>query len=176
MLSEKELKDKGEEIAQAAIDVGVAFNQLKMLYKLAKTKPVPFLEAFVKRQMARNVVGFDSFGPVILELLEECTENKMTIQKILIYANMLYQYIERKDIMELKQEIEPVIRRIVERFGYRGVKILERNRGDVEFRVNLMAFHGNPARLASGISCELKKIPAVSKLRFYVWIEKTEKR
>jgi len=173
MMNEKDLKEKGEELAKMAVEGGLGSKQLKTLYKLAKTKPVPFIEAFVKRQIGRNVDGFDSFGQAMLELLSECTDDKSSLQKILMYANMLYQYTERQATMGLKEEVEQVVKPIVEEFGYRGVEISE-NRGIAEFRVKLARFRGNPAMLSSEIARELReKVPAVSKLRFRVWIERT---
>jgi len=172
MMNEKDLKEKGEELAKIAVEGGLGSKQLKTMYKLAKRKPVPFIEVFVKSKIGRNVVGFDSFGPAMLELLSECADDKPSLQKILMYANMLYQYIERQATMGLKEEIEPVVKQLVEGFGYRCVEILEN--GGTEFRVKLARFRGNPAMLASEITRELReKVPAVSKLRFRVWIERT---
>jgi hypothetical protein len=171
VLNEKDLKEKGEELAKVAVEVGLGFRQLKTLYKLAKTKPVPFIEAFVKRQMARHVVGFDSFGPTVLELLVGCADDKPALQKILMYATMLHQYIESQAKMKLKEDIEPIVKRRVEGFGYSGIEISEK--GGTEFKIKLVRFRGNPAILASEIASELRKeVPAVSKLRFRVWIER----
>ena len=173
MKKEKDLKEKGETLAKIAVDGGLGSKQLTTLYKLTKTKPVPFIEVFIKRQMGRNVEGFDSFGPAVLELLGECADDKASLQKTLMYANMLYPYFEKQATMGLKEKIEPIVKQIVEGFGYRGVEISER-RGLTEFRVKLARFRGDPVRLASEISREIReKVPGVSKLRFRVWIERT---
>lgn len=167
------MKEKGETLAKIAVEGGVGSKQLTTIYKLAKTRPVPFIEAFIKRQMGRDVEGFDSFGPPVLELLGECADDKASLQKVLMYANMLYPYAEKQATMGIKEEIEPIVKQIVEGFGYRGVEISER-RGLSELRVKLARFRGNPATLASEIARELReKVPGVSKLRFRVWIERT---
>jgi len=172
MRREKDLKEKGEELAKIAVEWGLGYKQLKTLYKLAKTKPVPFIEVFIKRQMGRNVDGFNSFGQPMLELLSEYADDKSSLQKILMYANMLYQYIERQATMGMKEEIEPIVKQIVEEFGYHGLEISE-SRGQLEFRVKLARFRGNPAMLASDIEREIReKVPRISKLRFRVWIER----
>jgi hypothetical protein len=173
MKKEKDLKEKGETLAKVAVEGGLGSKQLTTLYKLAKTKPVPFIEVFVKRQMGRNVEGFNSFGPPMLELLSECANDKASLQKTLMYANMLYPYFEKQATMGIKEEIEPIVKQIVEGFGYRGLEISER-RGITEFSVNLARFRGDPAMLASKIRREIgEKAPRVSKLRFRVWIDRT---
>ena len=173
MMKEKDLKEKGETLAKIAVEGGLGYKQLTTLYKLAKTKPVSFIEAFIKRQMGRNVAGFDSFGPAALELLSKCADDKASLRKTLMYANMLHPYFERQATMGMKEEIEPIVKQIVERFGYRGVEISER-RGLSEFRVKLARFRGDPAALATRIAREIReKVPRVSKHRFRVWIERT---
>lgn len=175
MMKEKDLKEKGETLAKKAVEGGLGSKQLKTLYKLAKTKPVPFIEVFIKRQMGRDVEGFDSFGPPMLESVAECADDKASLQKTLMYANMLYPYFEKQATMGMKEEIEPIVKQIVEEFGYRGVEISER-RGLLEFRVKLTRFRGDPATLAPKIAREIReKVPRVSKLRFRVWIEKLER-
>ena len=173
MMKEKDLKEKGEKLAKIAVEHGVGSKQLTTLNKLVKTKPLPFVEVFTKRQMGRDVEGFDSFGPAMLELLSECADDKASLQKILMYANMLYPFAEKQATMGMKEEIEPIVKQIVEEFGYRGVEISE-SRGRSEFRVKLARFRGDPATLASRIAREIReKVPRVSKLRFRVWIERT---
>ena len=172
MMKEKEIKEKGEELGKTAVDDSLGSKQLKTLYKLAKTKPMPFIEVFIKRQMGRNVEGFVSFGPRLLDVLSECEDNKTAFQKILMYANMLHPYFEKQAVTGAKDEIEPVVRQVTEKFGYRGLEIQER-RGQKEFIVKLVGFQGDPARLAREIAGQLKeKVPRVSKLRFRVWIER----
>ncbi len=173
LMKEKDLKEKGEDLAKIAVEDGLGSKQLNTLYKLAKTKPVPFIEAFIMKQMGRDVEGFDSFGPPALELLGECADDKASLQKTLMYANMVYPYFERQAAMGMKDEVEPIVKQIVEGFGYRGLEVSE-DRGRLEFRVKLARFHGDPARLASKIAREIReKVPRVSKLRFRVWIERT---
>ena len=173
MMKEEDLKEKGETLAKIAVDSGVGSKQLTTIYKLAKTRSLPFIEVFIKRQMGRDVQGFDSLGPPVLELLSECADDKASLQKALMYANMLYPYAEKQATLGIKEEIEPIVKQIVEGFGYRGLEISE-SRGRSEFRVKLARFHGDPGRLSSELARELRdKIPAVSKLRFRVWIERT---
>lgn len=171
-MKEKDTKEKGEELAKIAVESSLGSKQLKTLYKLAKTKPMPFIEVFIKRQIGRNVEGFESFGPPILQVLKECADDKVALQKVLMYANMLYPYFEKQAVTGIKEEIEPIVKQVVERFGYRGLEISER-RGRPEFRVKLARFHGDPAKMARKIERELReKVPKVSKLRFRVWIER----
>lgn len=173
MAKEKNVKESGEKLAKIAVKSGVGSKQLRTLYKLAKTKPSPFIEAFIQRQIGRGVEGFEAFGPLGLELLSECADDKAGFQKILMYANMVYPYIEKQATMGMKAEIEPIIKRRVEQFGYQGLEISDR-RGRPEFRVKLARFRGNPGMLASEIARELKaKVPRISKLNFRVWIERT---
>ena len=69
----------------------------------------------------------------MLELLIECADDKVTFLKVLMYANMLYLYVEKQAAMELKEEIEPVVRYILERYGYRGLEIGQ-ERGQTKFQ------------------------------------------
>ena len=171
-MKEEDLKERGEKLATIAVENGVGSKQLTTLYKLAKTKPVPFIEVFVKRQIGRNVEGFDSFGPPMLDLLSEHGGDKGALQKILMYANMLYPYAEKEATMDMREEIDPVVKRIAEEFGYRDVEVSER-RGQTEFRVKVARFHGDPAALAWEIEREIReKVPKLSRLRFRVWIER----
>jgi len=99
-MNEKELKEIGEELAEAAAKAGVGSKQLRELLRLAKTRPTPFLEARVEYQIARAATGgrggprgFDRFGPTMLDVIEKLKDDKGGLQKALLYANMLYPYV-----------------------------------------------------------------------------------
>ena len=186
-MNEKELKEVGEHLAEAAAEAGVGSKQLRGLYRLAKTRPTPFFEAFVKRQISRaskgrrgGPIGFDRFGPVMLDIMERIGENKADLQKALMYANMLCDYTK----MTLtrggggagwREKLDPIVGQFCSRFGYAGIT-LEDERGRLLCRVRLRRFRGNPAAIASDLTHEvLSHFPELTgSIRF--WIETTERR
>jgi hypothetical protein len=177
LTEEKGLKEEGEELAKTAVASGLGSKQLGSLYRQTLTKPIPFVEAFVKRQIGRGVPGFPgALGDRMLALLRKYEENKAMLERALMYANMLYPYYEVQSMMALKETVESLVKRMTERFGFDGIEISRRGQ-DMEIRVRLARFYGNRAALASEISAEiLRRVPEASRLSFRVWIEQAERR
>jgi len=182
-MSEKELKELGEELAEAAAKAGIGAKQLRGLYRIAKTRPIPFLEAFVMRQISRagrrgGPRGFDEFGPTMLGVIERFEENKGGLQKVLEYANMLHDYIKMTMVRGegggegWRERLDPIVGSFCSRFGYGGL-MLEEDRGQLVCRVRLRRFRGNPKQLAYDLYREvLSHYPDLTgSIRF--WIERT---
>jgi len=100
-MDESEYKEIGEKLAGEAVKAGLKMGQLRLLYKLAKMRPIPFMEAWVKRQIARSAEGgrgspqgFDQYGPIILEVMERFKDDKGGLQKVLTYTIMLFEYVK----------------------------------------------------------------------------------
>lgn len=171
MSDERSLKKEGEELAKAASESGMGSKQLQNIFRLTKTKPMPYVEAFIQRQIGRGIRGYSAFTK-ILELLKKYEDNKATFERVLMYAVMLVEYIEIEPTMELRSVAEPIVEKIVERYGseYEGLKInLEES--SVEFRVKTRRFHGNPKALAMDIEKALKDKGEFFKKNLRVWIE-----
>lgn len=175
------MKEIGEKLAKAAAMADVGTNQMRELYRIVKTKSIPYLEAYVKRQIPRagrrgGPRGLDKFGPEILEVIERFEENKGGLQKVLEYANMLIEYEKMTLVMgklgddELREKLIPIVSEACSRFGYEGITLQE-DRGQVMCRVRLRRFNGNPAELASDLYQEvISHYPElVHSIRF--WIE-----
>jgi len=171
MSEEKNLKMEGEELARIAVNSGMSAKQLQTIYRLAKTRPLPYVQAFVKRQIGRDVKGFAGFMKV-LELLEKYENSEGSFGKVLMYAVMLYDYCEKEPTISLKLVGEPVIREIIERRGasYDGVSM--RFQGNLlEINVKTRRFYGNRKSLAMEIEKALKAKEEFSNLNLRVWIE-----
>jgi hypothetical protein len=139
-----------------------------------RTRPIPFVEAYVERQIGRGVKGFGSVGPPLLTLLT--TYDKGSLQKILLYANMLYPYVkkclERAFIEETEKRLEPVISSITSNYGFEGIK-LEKKKDETICYVRLKRPPGDLGRLASDIRREIRsRFPDLIRLRLRIWIEK----
>lgn len=171
MSEEKNLKIEGESLAKIAVDSGMGAKQLQTLYRLTKTRPLAFVEAFVKRQIGRGVRGFDGFARM-LELLKKYDDKKPNLERVLMYAIMLYDYCEKEPTMKLKSAAEPIIRRVVEQRGfiYTGADTSLQGKNLV-LNVSLQRFHGNPKELASEIERALRAKEEFSSLSLRVWIE-----
>lgn len=176
MLEEKLLKEYGENLAKLSVENGVAQRALTTLYKIVKTRPMPFVEAFIKRQMGRRVRGYYALGKWLLELLDKYKYDKAIFQKVLMYACMLYDYYEMEPTVELRNKVEPLVKKIVEIHGYEDLEIRQKG-GYTEFRVVLSRFRGNPRDIALRIEQEIRrKISEASKLNFKVWIQSCGRR
>ncbi len=175
LTEEKDLKKEGEELAKIAVESGLGAKQLATLYRQTMTKSMPFVEAFVKRQIGRRVQGFPGpFGNRMLELMEKY--EKALLERVLMYTNMLYPYYETQPIMAFKEAVEPVVKAMTEGFGFEGVQVSPAGR-TTELWVKLARFYGNPGVLASKISEEIRRrVPQASRLNFRVWIEQPERR
>lgn len=171
MSREKSLKSEGEDLAKVAVDSRMGATQLQTLYRLVKTRPLAFVEAFVKRQIGRGVRGYNGFVKV-LELLEKYEGEKPLLEKVLMYAVMLYDYCEKEPTMKLKSVADPIVRRIVERkrCTYNGLDMDFQGR-NLSVNVYVPRFHGNPKALASEIESALKTKEEFSSLNMRVWIE-----
>jgi hypothetical protein len=171
MLSEREIKEKGEELAKIAIKDRLGSKQLTTIYRLAKTRPMAFVQAFIQRQIGRGVIGYSSVGPWLLKLIENLGEERMLIERILMYSVMLYDYHERLPLLKLEESIEPVVREVVERYGFKGLEV-KSERGTLVLAVKLESFREDPKILASEIQDRIRrKIPEAAKQSFRVWIE-----
>jgi len=176
LLEEKLLKEHGENLAKLAVENGVAQRALTTLYTIVKTRSMPFVEAFIKRQMGRRVRGYYALGKQLLELLDKYKYDKPIFQKVLMYACMLYDYCEMEPTVKLREKVEPLLKKIVEIHGYEDLEIRQQG-GYTEFRVTLSRFRGNPRDLASRIEQEIRgKISEASKLNFKVWIQSRGRR
>lgn len=171
MSEEKNLKLKGEELAKIAVESGMGAKQLQTIYKLLRTRPLPFVEAYVQRQIGRDVKGLAGFNKV-LEFLKEFESKKASLERVLMYAVMLYDYYEKEPIMKLKAAGDPVIRRVVEGRGFvfedSRMKLYGKN---LDVNVKVKMFHGNPKALAADIEKALKSREEFSSLSLKVWIE-----
>ncbi|MEM3183385.1 MAG: hypothetical protein QXL87_02875, partial [Nitrososphaerota archaeon] len=83
---ERELKLEGEGLAKIAVDSGMGAKQLQTLYKLVRTNPLPFVEAYIKRQIGREVRGLNGFLK-ILDLCQKYANDRVSLERVLLYAN-----------------------------------------------------------------------------------------
>jgi len=171
MTEEKNLKTEGENLAKIAVDSGMGAKQLQTLYRLAKTRPLAYVEAYVQRQIGRGVRGREGFVKA-LELLRKYEDRKPQLEKVLMYAAMLYDYYEREPYMRLEGAANPIVKRVVEGYGciFDGLSFDFDGR-TLTLTVNVRRFHGNPKALASEIEKSLKSIEEFSNLNLKVWIE-----
>jgi len=174
MIEEKNLKKEGEDLAKVAVESGMGSKQLQTIFRLTKTRPMAFVEAFVQRQIGRRIRGYDAFL-MLLDLSKKYAGEKGLFEKVLMYANMLYSYYENEATMKLKTSAEVVIKRIVENQGFRYDGLDIEARGNfVEFRVGVQRFHDNPKTLAMEIQRALKeKVSTLSGMRLRIWVEST---
>ncbi|MGC8937078.1 MAG: hypothetical protein ACP5KV_06950, partial [Candidatus Methanomethylicaceae archaeon] len=176
MSEEKRFKEEGEELAKVAVRSGMGSKQLQTIYRMVKTKkPLPFVEAFVQRQIARamdgTVHGREGFEG-IHQVLKRYGDDRTAVEKVLMYAAMLYDYYEKVQTFEDKGALEEIVRKVVEGkdLKYGGLKISQQ--GDVVvLNVSVVGFHDNPRTLASEIERELVAAGALSGRRRRVWIE-----
>jgi len=176
MPEEKELKSEGESLAKIAVESKMGKKQLKTLYDIARTKPLEYLDAFVKRQLSRTIEGTLDGGEAffyIENLLKKYEGQRMAIQKVMMYALMLYDYYEKEPAIKLLPIAEPVIKREVEMQGhsYGGAEVRV-DQNVISFNVRVPGFSGNPKILAYDIVGALKKKEEFSDLNVRVWISK----
>lgn len=183
---ERKLKLEGEDLARIAVDARMGSKQLQIVYNLVKTKPLPFrtktltfVETYVQRQigraLSRRVEGYAGFVKT-LELLRKYWSDREALEKILMYAVMMHDYVEKEPIMKLMVAGEPVIRRVVERWGSTFVDMDLRLHGknlDVNVYVDR---YRNPKDLATDIERALKSREEFSNLNLKVWIKLSERR
>jgi len=175
-LDERDLKRIGECLADSAARAGVGAKQLKELYRIVKTRPIPFLEAYIERQISRSVGGFNAFGPDVLEVVKKL-EDKGDLQKAFMYMNMVYEYVRMKkggmkEGTGWREKLEPLVEDLTSRFGYGGIT-LEQEAEGLRCTVRLQRFSGNPKQLALDLYSEaVSHYPELSRgIRF--WIERS---
>jgi hypothetical protein len=174
MSVERELKKEGEVLAKVAVESSMGAKQLQTIYRLIKTKPVAYLEAYIQRQIGRGIRGYNAFL-MLLDLVKKYQSDKGAFEKVLMYANMLYVYYEHEAVMQLKISMETIVKGIVERrrLRYDGLSMESRGRF-MEIRVGVKGFHGNPKVLAMEIDRALKeRVSELSKMKLRIWIEST---
>jgi hypothetical protein len=170
MSEEKSLKMEGENLAKIAVNSRMGAKQLQTLYRLVKTRPLAFVEAFVQRQMVR-VRGYEGFVKA-LELLKKYEDKKPQLEKVLMYAVMLYDYYEREPYMKLESAANPIVKRAVEGYGCVFDSLdMDFDGRTLTLTVHVRRFHGNPKALASDIEKSLKNREEFSSLNLRVWIE-----
>jgi len=163
-------KERGEILAEVALDSGVPIAQLRKLYDAARSMSVDDLEVFVKYQMTR-ISGYWDFGGEVLSILDEYGRDKEALLRILEKAIMLYDYLDVKRFMDLKPKISEVVRRVSGRYGFEGVDLSFED-GEKRVTVILSRFHGSPQRYASEIYHHIvRSLPEASKHKFRVWIK-----
>ena len=176
MYSEKHIKEKGEELAEIAVENKLGSKQLTTIYRLVKTRPIPFVQAFIQRQIGRGIDGFSAVGPWLLGLLNECWDNPSVFERVLMYGIMLYDYYEKLPLLQHLEKIEPVVRQITERYGFKDVEV-STERGYLDLVVRLANFRGNPRVLSSMIYESIRRnVPEAANVRFRVWIESNQRR
>lgn len=170
MVEEKSLMLEGENLAKVAVESEMGAKQLQTIYRLAKTRPLAYVEAHVKRQMSR-IKGFMAFAKT-LELLKKYEASPTLFMKVLMYAVMLYDYCEKEPVMKHRTVAEPVIRQVVEARGMTlsnvDMKLYGRSLG---INVRVHRFSGNPKVLANEIEDALKRKGVFPGLSLRVWIE-----
>lgn len=173
MIEEKEIKKEGEELAKLAVESKLGTKQLRTIYTLTKTRPLPMVEAFIQQQLSR-VSGTEALE-LALDLLKKHGEDKATFSKVLMYANMLYPYYERQSTMKYRVVAEDSAKKICERQGckYSGLDVsIERNR--VVIRVKVSGLRRDPKFLASDIEQEI--VQREPNFPGRVWIEQIDRR
>lgn len=173
MTEEKNLKKEGEDLAKIAVESKLGSKQLRTIYTLTKTKPLPFVEAFIQHQLSR-VQGTKALEKA-LELLKSHGEDKAALERVFMYANMLYPYYEREAAMKYKIVAEEAARRICDQQGckYVGLDVYtEKDRTEVSVRVS--GYRGDPKLLASSIGREI--VHRDPKFLGRVWIEQVDRR
>lgn len=172
MTEEKELKKEGEELAKLAVESGMGGKQLQAIYRLVKTRPIAFVQAFIQRQIGRGVRGLSAFVKTVA-LSQKYEGDKAALEKVLMYAVMLYDYFEAAPTMSLRMSSEGVVKDVVnsQGFVFEGLEVrVAGNR--VDMQVKTRHFHGNPKALAMDIEKALKsKVPEFRDVSLKIWIE-----
>ena len=172
-MSEESIKNIGEDLARVAVESDMGAKQLQMIYRLAKTKPLAFIEAHIKRQIGRKDIRGKAGFKKALEVLEKFREHRSSFEKALMYAVMLYEYLKRKPAIDLESVADPIVKRVFRRkvLEYAGLSI---DLSGINCRIDVKAknFHGNPVHLSREIEQELRKDKRFSGLNLKIWIVK----
>lgn len=172
-MSEEEIfYDEGDTLARLAVENGLAAKQLRALYTLSVTSSPVYLKAVVRGQIGDRVRGFyGPFGNKILSLIEKYSD-KRSLNRILEYADLLYDYYkEMISMLVTDKEIMPIIQPILKEYGLQGVRISVGGEGLLIY-IKLKTYPRDRGILVSKLNAEIrKKIPRLKKSRFRVWIE-----
>ncbi|MEM2099089.1 MAG: hypothetical protein QXU99_05010 [Candidatus Bathyarchaeia archaeon] len=153
-MDEASLKAKGEELAQLAVEHCLGSKQLRDLYRITKTKPLPMVEAYVKRQISR-VSGAKALE-YVLNLLSLFAEDKAAFFKVLWYANMLYPYYDRQASKQFEAVVGDVASKVCAQRGCKYVGLATSGDGhEMEYKVRVSGYSGDPAQLSMAIRREL---------------------
>lgn len=170
MVDERELKTKGEELAELAVKSELGAAQLRDVYYMSKTKSLPFVEAFIQHQI--NRVSGRAAWEMMLDLLKDSGEDKERFSRILMYANMLRDFKERQ---VARLAAEEIARKICQQQGCDFVGLdLTVERREMEFVVKVGGFRGDPKSLAIPIKQEI--INRHPSFQVYVMIDQTDRR
>ncbi|MCX8151314.1 MAG: hypothetical protein N3D85_07430 [Candidatus Bathyarchaeota archaeon] len=172
-MDELSLKTKGEELAKLAVEHGLGSKQLRDLYKITKTKPLPMVEVHIKRQITRvsGRVAFES----VLELLSLFANDKASFLKILWYANMLYSYYDKQTSGRFDAIVGDAAAKVCAQRNcrYRGVE----TSGDghqKKYIIRVIGYVGDLSQLAMEITREImNKAPNFSEK---IWIQPIDRR
>lgn len=172
-MDERELKKMAEELAKVAVESGLASKQLRAIYELTRTKPLPMVEAYVQRQLGRDVSGKKAFE-MILDLLKS-SEDKAVFSKILWYANMVFDYYQKQYVTGCRDVAEAASKRACEMHSckYVGLDILT-DRDLQEVKVKVSGFKGDPKFLASSIWREI--VGKQPNFKGRIWIDQLDRR
>lgn len=173
MSEEKDLKREGEELAKMSVESKLGAKQLRSIYVLAKTKPLPFVEASIQRQLAR-VSGTKALE-MALGLLKKYEKDTTALLKVLMYANMLYDFYERQSTMEYRVVAEESAGKACQQYRCRYVGLeIHTDRGLVTLTVKVSGYRDDPKLLASAVMQEIMHRDP----RFHgrVWIEQIDRR
>ena len=163
------VKEVGEKLARAAASSGIASGQLRDLLKVAWTRSLDDLEAFVKYQIGRGIRGYREFGEAFLQILDQHRQDKNFVEKALNYVCLTADYYRTEKINKIKPQIEDVAKRVTSRFGYQRTEI-SAERG-LSIDIYLSHFPGDPRVVSDQIKGDLRRY--ISELRetdFQVWI------
>jgi hypothetical protein len=170
---EKDLKREGEELAKVAVESKLGAKQLRSIYVLAKTKPLPFVEAFIQRQLAR--VSGGKALEMILDLMKKHEDNKTDFLKDLMYANMLYDFYEKKSAMEYRAVAEESASKACQQHNCKYVGLdISTERGLVAITIRVSGYRNDPKVLASAIWQQM--IQRDPKFHGRIWIEQIDRR
>lgn len=171
-MSEEELKNKGEKLAKLAVDSQLAAKQLRSLYTLVKTRPLPFVEAYVKRQITR-VSGAEALE-MVLNLLIEYRDDKSALIRLLMYTNMLYDFIERQSFEESISLVERSAQKVCEQKRCKCLRVNPPNAQGSSFEVCVSGYYGDFKDLSMLIKKEI--ISCNPSFDCKIWIASVDRR
>lgn len=117
MEKEKSLFAKGEDLAKTIVHSRMALDQLRKIYQMVrvrplfKPQPLEFVRAHIRRQITR-VSGRAGFKR-ILELIDEYEDDRESLERILAYSILLYEFYRNEYVLNLIEEAEPLIREVL---------------------------------------------------------------